>query len=159
MKLTKYELRFNEDLLPQLVKEPGLAYNLDRRSCYPNAELLDEAFVAADANQYVEEHVLILALNSRLRPIAMFEISSGGFTSSVVDVKSVFTRLMLAGASNFAMFHNHPSGDWTPSTDDLDITRRLVEGGKILDIRMIDHIIGTPNGEYCSLYSLHNELF
>jgi DNA repair protein RadC len=66
----------------------------------------------------------------------------------VVDTKVLFKRAIDAQASSIILVHNHPSGNLNPSTEDDALTRRVVEGGKLLDIRVLDHVIISPIGYY-----------
>ena len=89
-----------------------------------------------------EEKLYIFPLNVRNRLTGgLCEVSKGGRDYSVVDVKSIFTRLLLCGASRFAVVHNHPSGDPTPSGEDKEVCKKLKEASNILDIEMIDFLI------------------
>ncbi len=74
--------------------------------------------------------------------IAVEQISSGGLTSTIVDPRVIFNKaLQHKKVTSFVVAHNHPSGDPTPSQQDVKLTERLREGAKILELRMIDHII------------------
>jgi DNA repair protein RadC len=88
---------------------------------------------------YHKEHFYIIALNSRNYSIA--EVSVGSLNASVVHPREVFAEAIKNKAASVVFVHNHPSGDPEPSEDDLILTKRLVESGKILGIEVIDHII------------------
>lgn len=91
-----------------------------------------------------EEYVYMLAFDTKIQMLGVFEISHGTFDSSFVDMKSVFTRALHVGASCIILVHNHPSGNVEPSKDDILVTERMKEAGKLLGIELIDHlIIGT----------------
>ena len=68
-------------------------------------------------------------------------ISSGSLTASLVHPREVFKPVILYGAAAVILCHNHPSGDPEPSSEDVEITRRLVQCGDIFGIRMLDHVI------------------
>jgi len=68
-------------------------------------------------------------------------ISSGGLSGTVVDPKLVFQTALLCHASGIVLVHNHPSGNVKPSDEDITLTNKLVEGGKLLEIRVVNHII------------------
>ena len=70
-----------------------------------------------------------------------FEISHGSIDRSVCGVREIFVRLLLSGAAQFVMIHNHPSGDDSPSSMDCQATQRLIEAGKLMGIPMVDSII------------------
>jgi len=88
----------------------------------------------------VEEfHVLLLDTKNRL--IRDVKVSKGTLNASLVHPREVFREAIRAGAASVILVHNHPSGDPTPSSDDLRITRELVEAGRVLKIEVLDHII------------------
>lgn len=92
----------------------------------------------------------MVCLNTKLDMTSVFEISHGNVNSSVVGVREVFQKALLANAVNIILIHNHPSGDCTPSREDIDITKRLKEAGQILGVDVLDHIIVGDN-RYSSL--------
>ena len=89
----------------------------------------------------MEEYVYVIGCNIQLNPIAVFPVAHGGLDGCVVDTRSVFSRLLLCGAACFFLVHNHPSGHPQPSEEDKAITKKLKTAGKLLDIRLVDHII------------------
>lgn len=92
-----------------------------------------------DADQ---EHFSFLALDGKSRLLcAKVPLFSGGQTESYIDPKVLFRAALLAGAVSIILVHNHPSGDPEPSEDDLVVTRRLVDGGVLLGMTVVDHII------------------
>jgi DNA repair protein RadC len=86
----------------------------------------------------------MIALNSRNHSIT--EVSVGSLDSSIVHPREVFEEAIKNKAASVIFAHNHPSGDPEPSEDDLAITKRLVEAGKILGIEVLDHVIVTKTG-------------
>jgi DNA repair protein RadC len=76
------------------------------------------------------------------------QVSHGGISGTVVDPKRVFKTAVEQGASGIILCHNHPSGNLNPSQQDLDITRKLVAAGKLLEINVLDHIIVSIQGYY-----------
>jgi DNA repair protein RadC len=89
------------------------------------------------------EQAYILLLNQGNNVIGMSEISSGGVAGTVIDPKVIFGIALKANASFLILAHNHPSGNIKPSEADLQITRRLVEVGKLLHLHVLDHLIVT----------------
>jgi DNA repair protein RadC len=83
----------------------------------------------------------VVALDARHRVLAVREVHRGGRTTSQVEPMAVFRQVMGYNANALILWHTHPSGDPTPSQDDLDLTRRMVEGGKLLNLQVLDHII------------------
>lgn len=99
----------------------------------------------------LKEEFFILFLNRANMLLGWFKLSSGGTNGTVVDVKLIFMLALKTNSSSIIMCHNHPSGNLNPSTNDLDITRRVKEAGKTLEITLADHLIVSPDGKYFSL--------
>lgn len=87
------------------------------------------------------EHFRALLLNTRNQVIANDEVSIGTLNTSSVHPRELFRNAIKKSAASLVLVHNHPSGDATPSKEDLDVTRRLCEAGKIIGIEILDHII------------------
>lgn len=94
------------------------------------------------------EQFYVLLLNQANNVIGMSEISSGGMTATIADPKLIFSLALKCNAVNLILAHNHPSGNIKPSQEDLRLTNRLVEAGKILDISVLDHLIITRDRFY-----------
>ena len=94
----------------------------------------------------MNEQFYILLLNRANQVIGMTEISSGGFSGTLVDPKLVFGIALKSCASGIILCHNHPSSNLKPSQSDLILTRRLVEAGKLLDLQVLDHMILSKRG-------------
>jgi len=108
--------------------------------------LSDPATVATFARQLVpddsREHFGILMLNAQNGLVAYHEVSVGTLSASLVHPREVFGPVLrVMGVAAIILIHNHPSGDVTPSREDLRITQELVEAGRILDITIHDHVI------------------
>ncbi|MBU2504040.1 MAG: DNA repair protein RadC [Nanoarchaeota archaeon] len=112
---------------------------------YKRKELLNPEKVArlvrSKLKDYSKEHFYLIALDSRNWSI--HEVSLGTLNASIVHPREAFTEAIKSKAASVIIVHNHPSGDPEPSQDDLEITKRLVEAGKVLDIEVLDHIIVT----------------
>ena len=98
-----------------------------------------------------EEHLRVILLNTRNHVIEIVEVYKGSVNSSQVRVAEVFQAAIAQKASAIIVTHNHPSGDITPSPDDVAVTRAIVQAGKMLDIQCLDHLIVGANGQWCSL--------
>ena len=98
------------------------------------------------------EHFYILCLDTRNRVNSKKQISIGNLDSSIVHPREVFKDAISSLAAAVIFVHNHPSGDLEPSSEDLNLTRRLVEAGELLGIPVLDHIIVSDKG-YTSLKS------
>lgn len=97
-----------------------------------------------------QECFAVLLLDGRQRVLGKRVISRGTLTASLVHPREVFRPALSACAAALVLVHNHPSGDPTPSAEDRSVTRRLVEAGELLGIRVVDHIIVAESG-YVSL--------
>ena len=115
---------------------------------YKSKELTDPEkvyrLVKSKLKDYHKEHFYIIALNSRNHSIA--EVSIGSLNASIVHPREVFAEAIKNKAASVIFAHNHPSGDPEPSEDDLVLTKKLVESGKILGIEVFDHIIVVKDG-------------
>jgi len=87
------------------------------------------------------EECWVLLLNTACRLIGTERLSSGGVDGTVVDVRKLMAMALRFNATSFVLAHNHPSGNLTPSTSDISLTRNLVAAGKILNIQLLDHLI------------------
>ena len=101
----------------------------------------DAARLLADTAQLAQEAFTVITLNTKNRVIDRHLVTLGLADASLVHPREVFRAAMLDGAAAVIVSHNHPSGDPTPSAEDLKITRQLVEAGKILDVKILDHVI------------------
>jgi DNA repair protein RadC len=88
-----------------------------------------------------QEHFVCLYLNTKNQVIARETIFKGSLNASIVHPREVFKEAFRRSASSIICLHNHPSGDPTPSREDIEVTKRLVECGKIIGIELLDHII------------------
>ena len=102
--------------------------------------------------RHLQQEVVICAyFDVKSRFLGDKFISKGSLSSSVVDISSVMRTALEKNASKIVLLHNHPSGDCTPSKDDIAVTNRLAEGSRIFSIELCDHIIIGDN-EYYSFY-------
>jgi DNA repair protein RadC len=92
------------------------------------------------------EHFMVLLLDGRHRVMSESQISQGTLTASLVHPREVFRPAVQAAAAAIVLVHNHPSGDPTPSPEDLDVTRRLVAAGEVIGIRVVDHVVVADSG-------------
>jgi len=91
------------------------------------------------------EHVVCLAVNTKNQPVGIHTVSIGSLNSSIIAIREVFKAAVMSNAAAIILCHNHPSGDPTPSAEDVAITRKIREAGVLLDIELLDHIVlGDP---------------
>ncbi|KKW20545.1 MAG: repair protein RadC protein [Parcubacteria group bacterium GW2011_GWA1_51_12] len=146
------ELSSVKGIGPAKATQIKAAFEIGRRlstqtPAYKSKELTDPKkvyrLIKSKLKDYHKEHFYIIALNSRGHSIA--EISVGSLDTSIVHPREVFAEAIKNKAASVIFAHNHPSGNTEPSSDDLLITKRLVEAGKIMGIEVVDHIIITKN--------------
>ena len=91
----------------------------------------------------------VMLLDTKLRLLKAVLVSMGTLDASLVHPREVFRAAAVAGAAAVVLFHNHPSGDPTPSRDDIDLTARLVAAGEVMGIDVVDHLV-LADTKYCS---------
>lgn len=119
MRITVYKTELNDDLHTELIKERAYNYsNSTGNLSNPDAivNLMNDVF---RMNKLSEEYLYMIALNTKCHPIGVFEVSHGASNYSVCNPREIFNRLLLCGANSFVLLHNHPSGDSTPSKEDI----------------------------------------
>ncbi len=98
----------------------------------------------------LQERVVVMYLNRANRVLGIYELSKGGMTSTVVDIRLILSVALKISAVGIILAHNHPSGNLQPSTNDKDITNKIKEACKYFDIRLHDHLIVVPERTYYS---------
>lgn len=149
MRVVKYKTKLVEGRKVVLEKDLSTNYpEMDNMMNSPETVVkLAKGFL--HMHEQAEEYMYMLCLNTKLKLNGVFEVSHGNVNSSVVGVREVFQKALLGNAVSIILIHNHPSGDCTPSRQDIEVTKRLVEAGKIIGIDVLDHII--IGQTYCSL--------
>ena len=94
-----------------------------------------------EAASWDRERFVALLLDSRSRIIALEEVAVGTLTAALVHPRELFKAAILANAHSLVIVHNHPSGDPEPSSEDVALTKRLVDAGEILGIKVMDHVV------------------
>jgi DNA repair protein RadC len=103
------------------------------------------AFFKEQIADSVQEHFVAMFLNARNIPVGWREISKGSVSASLVHPREVFLPAIQLVASSLILAHNHPSGDASPSKDDIELTRRLKQAGELLGIEVLDHLVITTD--------------
>ncbi len=96
------------------------------------------------------EEFMVLLLNRANRVMGCLRLSKGGLTGTVVDLRILFGTALKAMASSIVIAHNHPSNNLQPSDADLDLTKKIKEAGKLLDINLLDHLVLGTDDNYVS---------
>ena len=124
--------------------------------------VVDDPSVAARAFNEIawktEEHFIVLALDIKHRIVATKVISVGSATETIADPRIIFRWLIQVGASRCVIGHNHPSGSVDPSGADIQLSRQLVEAGKLVEITVMDHLVVSQEG-FCSIRERHTEIW
>jgi DNA repair protein RadC len=94
------------------------------------------------------EQFKVIFTNRANKVLGVFEVSTGGIAGTVADPKLIFVAALKAGATGLILSHNHPSGNLTPSHADIELTRKIKQGGQLLEIQLLDHIIITSESYY-----------
>ena len=97
--------------------------------------------------EFVEQFKIIL-MNKAHRVLGIYELSTGGASTTTVDIKLVFMAALKANACNLVLSHNHPSGNLKPSMADEMLTSKIKAAGTLLEIEVLDHLIITSEGYY-----------
>ncbi|WP_423147033.1 JAB domain-containing protein [Rubrolithibacter danxiaensis] len=97
--------------------------------------------------EFVEQFKILL-LNRGNKVLGVYEISTGGMAGTIADPKVIFSAALKACASSIILSHNHPSGNLKPSDADIQLTRKIINGGNLLDIAVLDHVIISAEGYY-----------
>lgn len=137
---------------------PVFRVQLVREQAVERVQLEGPEDVAQIISHYLEnedrEHFVSMMLDAKNKVIGIHTVSIGTLCCTVVSPREVFKAAILANAASIIVAHNHPSGDLTPSPEDLQITEVLKKAGKLLDIEVLDHVIVGESGSYCSLSRL-----
>jgi len=98
-----------------------------------------------------DEYLFVISLDTRNGVLAVDEVSHGGLNSSAFRTADIFKVAMGHNANNIVLGHNHPSGNPSPSQEDIMLTRSVVEAGKLMDLHLLDHIVIGDGEKYVSL--------
>lgn len=133
----------------KVVKETSGRYDVRKKIQSPN-DIFNIAQNVIRCNEYAEENLWLITLDTKNNITGIFTVSTGSLNSSIVHPREIFKRAVLQNAASIIICHNHPSGDPAPSQEDINITKRIYDAGKILGIELLDHVIIGDN-EYTSL--------
>ena len=130
----------------KMVKESSFLYQT-RQILSPNDayEMIKEQLEGLDREQFI-----IACLNTKNEPTNISVVSVGSLNKAIVHPREVFKTAILSNAASVMAFHNHPSGETTPSQQDIQLTNRLYEAGELLGIKLLDHLI-IGDGTFTSL--------
>lgn len=133
----------NNEIRPFYCREASVSYGPRKTlttATFRNASMVGEFVKGLIGNKDVE-HFVVVALDARHRALAWTLNAKGTETACSVSIPSIFRFLILSGGTTFIIAHNHPSGEASPSGDDIALTKRIEEGAKTLGFRLLDHLI------------------
>ena len=153
MIIYNYKLQYNNDLLPQLVRQDtGLTYEHNKLS----PKVFFELAKVIGLQNSVEEYLYLITTNAENNISGFIEVSHGSRNFTVVDCRSIALRLLLSGANACVLMHNHPSSNTNPSEQDDNATTRVKQLCKDIDITFLDHIIVGRDNYYS--YAEHSKI-
>ena len=130
----------------KMVKESSFLYQTRKISSPKDAyEMIKEQLEGLDREQFI-----IACLNTKNEPTNISVVAVGILNKAIVHPREVFKTAILSNAASIMAFHNHPSGETTPSQQDIQLTNRLYEAGELLGIKLLDHLI-IGDGTFTSL--------
>lgn len=140
MRTNKYTLMLNEQR--ELYLTSNGYSNIRSKYRLNNPELIAEFICNAyDADLQPVEKTYLVCMDQKLKVTGTFEVSSGTSNAAMISAKDIFRMALMANASQVVLCHNHPSGDTSPSKQDREVTKKIVEIGKLLEMPLVDHII------------------
>lgn len=139
MRIVQYRLELDKEQHGILVEEKLCVYpGTSLSSPQTVANMLNAVFYL---NRQAEEHVYMIAMNAKNKPLGIFEVSHGAVNQSICNPREIYVRALLCGAVGIILVHNHPSGDTRPSEEDIAVYNRIQEAGKLLGISLLDSLI------------------
>ena len=143
MKSSKYRSGLTSRIMVTTVHESACPFHTDSPENLHRFWL--EVIARQPDHEPDKENVVVVVMNTRLRPYAWHRVSVGTVSESHCHPREIFRPVIAAGAFGFAIMHNHPSGEPSPSQADHAVTRRINEAAALLQIRFLDHVIvGEP---------------
>ena len=141
VRMVKYKTKLTENKRVELEKEvsmncPDLSYAIKSPE---DAANIGKQFMRIHEN--TEEYLYLICMNTKNKVIGVFELTHGSVNSSMFSVREVYQKALLANAVSIILMHNHPSGDPTPSRQDIEVTKRASDAGDLIGVELLDHII------------------
>jgi len=137
----------------RVVREKSGTYSID--TCITSSSKLHEvAIKVLELDQRAEEVFCLICCDNRHRINGIYEVFRGGMTESSVYPAEIFKRALLCNSPVMFLLHNHPGGSLHPSLPDQKVTQRLVDGAKLLGLKVLDHMIVNDEGRYTSFKEL-----
>lgn len=147
------------------LKEVDVRLRLEKANTYYSTRSMDNPEAAVDIIKDVvkdldREIMCVVNLDSKLKPLNFYIAAAGDINHCFVSVRNIFKSAILTGASHVILFHNHPSGDPKPSQEDINLTEQMIDAGRLIGIKVVDHIIiGSGGDATFSFREEHGHLF
>ena len=152
MRVTTYRAELDKNLHTILVRESSRNYpGGNVKSPCAIAEMMNAMY---GLSRQAEEHIYMLALNTKCGLLGVFELAHGTVDSALCEPREIFIRALLCGASSVVLVHNHPSQDVNPSKVDCAVSKRIREAGGLVGVELTDHII-VGDGYYSFMERKH----
>ena len=140
-RLTKYKTRLTENKRVILEKEASANYPGETFIIRSPEDVVILGRDYMRIHEQPEEHLHMICMNTKNRVLGVFEISHGTVNSSIVGVREIFQKALLANSVSIILMHNHPSGSPDPSREDIAVTEKVAEAGNLLGVELLDHIV------------------
>lgn len=121
----------------KMVKEGSILYKERRIKSPEDASVLLKQFLG----EVDREYFIVLCLDTKNQPTAINVCHIGSLNASIVHPREVLKPAIISNAASIIVAHNHPSNDPTPSSEDIEVTKRLAEAGKVIGVELLDHVI------------------
>lgn len=148
MEIATYDLRLNEDKTLKLVKENSIEYRGNNEMFTEPEKIAKMMKNIFDMDNLATEHLYVIAMNCKCKILGIFELSSGCMAETMCGIRELFQRLLMVGAVQFVVTHNHCSGYVEPSEADNRMTARIRQAASLMGIELVDHIIIGTQGYY-----------
>lgn len=135
----------------QMVQEQNFNYN--SKTISSAQDIVKYINEYEELEKATEEHTILICLNTKNQIIAYREIAVGGNNYCCLDIKSIFKTILLSNSSKFILVHNHPSGIAKASKSDFDITEKIRQASKIMNVEFLDHIIVADNSYISCMFN------
>ena len=148
MRVTKYNTYLDDDKKCYLIKEKSINYQIEKRK-FDNPDIICKLMRDVfSVDKLSEEYLYMLCFDTKLKLIGVFEISHGSVSASIGSTREIMQKALMCNAVRIALTHNHPSGDTEPSKADDEVTIKVKNASKLMDITFLDHIIIGENQYY-----------
>jgi DNA repair protein RadC len=138
--VNEISIRYNGKI--QIAQSPKISSSQDAFSIFQST--WDSNYIG------VQEQFKVMLLNNSNRVKGILTLSSGGITATVVDIRILYAVVLKSLTTAIILAHNHPSGTLKPSSADKQLTEKARKAGELLDIKLLDHLIISPNSQYFS---------